>query len=446
MPNMVIAHQAKNAPTLYGGARQFWKCKDPEVILSGPYDTGKTFSTLHKLDALCWKYPNSFAFMARKTYKSLKNTVIKTFEGKVLPVLPNDPSSQVTKHGGENVDFYEYANGSRIICAGLDNPQKLLSAEFDWGYVNQAEEIPLDSWETLSTRCSGRSGNTPYTQLMADCNPGPPNHWIKHRKRLTFIEQFHKDNPTIYNQETGELLPEGKRRIDALLSLTGVRLLRGYHNKWVSEEGTVYEFLESVHRYDRSALPHRLTYYLSMDFGYTNPFVCQLWAVDFDGRLILINEIYMTRRTIEEHMPAINRMIEGKRIEAVVTDHDPERQAVLRKNGLKNVVNAKKDITIGIQNVRNRLAVQGDGLPRIMFCDDTVMEYDRELYREYPGDLHPCSTEHEFSLYVFPEEKPDINQKEVPIDANNHGMDAMRYMVQYLEAPETFSATVQNYA
>lgn len=39
---MIVAqHRVDGAPVLYGPAGEFWRYKGVEVILSGPYETGK---------------------------------------------------------------------------------------------------------------------------------------------------------------------------------------------------------------------------------------------------------------------------------------------------------------------------------------------------------------------------------------------------------------------
>ncbi len=48
---------SKVGDTLRGGVAELWRCKDHEVILAGPANTGKTYGGMHKLDALLWKYP-----------------------------------------------------------------------------------------------------------------------------------------------------------------------------------------------------------------------------------------------------------------------------------------------------------------------------------------------------------------------------------------------------
>ena len=64
----------------YGAALEVWNSKHPEVILSGPYETGKTFATMHKFHLLLSKYPNSRGLIVKKSYKSLVQTALVTFE------------------------------------------------------------------------------------------------------------------------------------------------------------------------------------------------------------------------------------------------------------------------------------------------------------------------------------------------------------------------------
>lgn len=443
-------------PRFYGGAAAFWRYRGPEAILSGPFDTGKTFAGLYKLHALCLTYPGAQAFMARAEYTALRRTAIVTYETKVLPVSPDHPDCPVTRYGGKQPEYYFYPNGSSILCAGLDKPGRLLSGEFDYGYVPQAEEISLDAWETMTTRASGRSGNAPYTQLMGDCNPAHPQHWILHRAPLKRFEQLHRHNPAIYDPETGDLTAAGAQRMAVLERLTGLRRKRGLLGLWVSAEGVVYEdFDPGLHVWpaDRP-LPKFRARAMSIDYGYTNPFVAQWWGIDGDGRLYLYREIYMSQRTVRAHCDEIKRLecgltkgewaalseesreqkwrIDGERITTRVADHDAEDRATMRENGLHTKA-AKKDIKLGIEKVQERLAAQGDGLPRLFVVENACVEYDPELYREYPGDLHPCCTEHEFPVYVWHEEKEGKPRKEQPVDNYNHGMDATRYMVMELD-------------
>ena len=435
--------QSASGLEFFGGAREFWRYKGSEAILEGPYETGKTLAALTKLHLLLCKYPNSRALMLRKTYKSLVQSAVVTFEKKVLPVPPEDIRSGVVKYGGERPEFYDYPNGSRVICGGLDIAGKVLSAEYDFIYVNQAEELTLDEWETLTGRATGRAGNAPYAQLFGDCNPGPPTHWILHRSRLRRFRQLHEHNPTLFNQATGAITEQGKRSMAVLDALTGIRYKRGRKGLWVAAEGQVYDdFDPDMHLIDAFDIPAGWRRIRAIDFGYTNPFVCQWWAIDGDGRMYLYREIYMTQRIVEDHAADIKRLSSRERIEVTVADHDAEDRATLARHGVPTI-GARKEISVGIQAVQKRLRPAGDGKPRLFIFRDALVEADRMLYRERPGDLQPMSTEHEFTSYVWSETPDGKPNKEAPMDLFNHSMDAMRYAVRYVDNPRKSARSFQ---
>jgi hypothetical protein len=75
----------------------------------------------------------------------------------------------------------------------------------------------------------------------------------------------------------------------------------------VQAEGVVYDGWDRVHLIDRFDIPPDWRRIRSIDFGYTNPFVCQWWAIDGDGRMYLYREIYHTKRTVKVHAEQINR-------------------------------------------------------------------------------------------------------------------------------------------
>jgi PBSX family phage terminase large subunit len=435
--NAIAAHQVKGAPQLYGPAREFWRYKGVEVILSGPYETGKTFAWVSKLHALCVKYPKSQAVMFRQTYKSLLTTVVQTYENKVLPMHPDLPDSPIKKLGKSKPELYTYPNGSVIYVVGLDNPDKLLSGEFDFAGGAQLEEITLNSWEKILSRLTGRSGNTPYTQLMGDCNPGHPKHWILERESLKVFTQLHRYNPTLYDQDTGELTAQGERTMRILQSLTGLRYKRGYLGQWAGVEGAVYEaFDPAVHTIEAFNIPDDWRLFRVIDFGYTNPFVCQWWAMDHDGRLYMYREIYMSRRTVADHADQINRLTGNERIEFTIADSaGAEERATLAQHGIhtRPSKKGKDSIQNGINQVQMRLRDAGDGKPRLFLFDNATVEIDNTMV----DNKRPTSTAQEFLSYSYPDGVDGKPNKETPIDVDNHGLDATRYLVEELERPIT---------
>ncbi len=262
-----------------------------------------------------------------------------------------------------------------------------------------------------------RGTAAPWRQIILTTNPDAPSHWIKKRLidggEATVFYSGAKDNP--YN-------PEGY--LEQLDKLTGVLKERLVHGRWVQAEGAVYtEFSESIHLIDPFPIPEDWRVIRSIDFGYTNPFVAQFWAIDPDGRMYLFREIYMTRRTVRVHARDIHDNTDCK-VEATVADHDAEDRATLEENGIYTDL-ADKRVMPGVQAVQERLKVQPDGKPRLYIMRGATIENDWRLEDE----RRPTSTLEEFPAYVW----NDKVTKDEPVKMNDHGMDAMRYAVMYLD-------------
>lgn len=161
--------------------------------------------------------------MLRRTHVSLHTSGMVTFREKVL-----HPGDGVRFFGGsgEKPPAYQYPNGSESVVGGLDDPNKVLSSEYDGIFVQQCEELSEGDWETLTTRL--RNKVLPFQQLVSDCNPGPPGHWIKRREARGLLRLFksrHSDNPSLTAAE-----------LAVLDRLTGVRYKRLRLGLWVAEK------------------------------------------------------------------------------------------------------------------------------------------------------------------------------------------------------------------
>lgn len=368
--------------------------------------------------------------MARKTFSSLVGTVVQTFNRLTA-------GSPVRAFGGETPTRYLYPNGSVIWLAGLDNPGRALSSERDFIYINQAEELKLDDWEILLTRCSGRGGVIQDPQIFGDCNPAGSLHWIRQRAKdgkLRMILSRHQDNPDLYDGD-GWITPEGKKRIGVLKNLTGVRRKRLLEGIWATAEGAIYEMFDpEVHVLVRNANDF-YKWYLAMDEGYTNPQVCLLIGCDGDGRWHIFAEFYVTQHLETQIVSqAKGWFMDVRSANIGLTDNKPVRCELCAVDnaapGLIAALNAAgvnahggkgslvdtaytvaKGQISGISKIQDRLNPQKDGKPRL-----TV-------------DPKCVNTINEFESYVWKE------GKDIPEDENNHSMGALRYLQDVLDQP-----------
>ena len=414
------------AYTPYGGVLALWHSRASEVLLPGPAGTGKTRGVLEKVHLYLLKYPGTRALICRKTRASMTESVLVTFESKVVRAgCKLDNQSRRTRSG------YDYDNGSVLVVGGLDNPDRIMSTEYDLIAVFEATETSEDDWEKLTTRL--RNSRGPYHQIIADCNPAAPTHWLKRRADRGAMEVHecrHRDNPTLWDMAAQQWTTAGRRYLATLESLTGHRRARLLDGRWAAAEGLVYpEFDATIHVvHEMPAGWESWPKLRAIDFGYVHPFVCQWWALDGDGRMYLYREIYQSRRTVADHAAVINRLSMGEEYLATITDHDAEDRATLLAAGISSTA-AQKDHRTGRDAMHNRLAIQGDGRPRMFFLAGATVEMDQELY----AAKKPTSTIQEFDAYVYPKGQDGKADKEEPVKVNDDGLDAARYAAMHLD-------------
>src|SRR5690348_9579064 len=280
--------------TAYNAAADLFEFDGPEVVLSGPAGTGKSRACLEKMNYCALTFPGMRGLLVRKTLESLKGAGLVTFDEKVHPERFGATFRGATR---KRPAQYTYPNGSVIVIGGLDRPTKVMSAEYDLIYVQEATELSENDWESLTTR--QRNGKMYFQQVMGDCNPDAPTHWLLLRAqagKTLMLESRHEDNPTLYDAEQQQWTEPGQRYIARLDNLSGVRLLRLRHGIWAASEGMVYQdaFDASRNVINRIPIPREWPRYLVIDFGFVHPFVAQWWAEDPDGRLYLYREIFKT--------------------------------------------------------------------------------------------------------------------------------------------------------
>src|SRR5690606_12230398 len=211
--------------------------KGSEAMLAGPAGTGKSRGALEKMHLCAEKYAGMRGLIVRKTRVSLTHTGLVTLEEHVLPEGHSVLYGPVRSHRSS----YRYPNGSELVVGGMDNPVKVMSGEYDLIYVQEATELSEADWEQLTTRL--RNGRMPYQQIIGDCNPGPPTHWIKQRADrgdMLMLDTRHQDNPTLYDHSRGEWTEKGREYLAKLDKLTGVRRRRLRDGEWAAAEGAVY--------------------------------------------------------------------------------------------------------------------------------------------------------------------------------------------------------------
>lgn len=410
----------------YGMAKKLLHTRRREVVIAGPAGTGKSVACLWKLHLLAESVPGFKAAIVRKTRASIADSALASFEQYVLPL--GHPVLDGPTRGGRQ--YYRYPNGSEIKIRGMDKPYKTLSTENDIVFVQEAIELEENDWELLTRSLRHRA--IPYQQIIADTNPDRPTHWLKKRceaGKTLLLESRHQDNPMLWDQVAQKWTAFGEEYIATLDALTGPRKARLRYGRWVQSEGVVYEEWDAAkHIVNDVYWPNFKRFLAGVDWGFTAPGVILVAAIDGDGRITIVAEIYHTGRTLDWWIA------EAKKLKArwpgifawVCDPSEPANIEQWKRAGLNAIVPPVKarEVSPGIDAVRVRLKEAKDGRVRLQYLRGCSLYPDPALKEQNK----PMGLVEEMDAYILNPDKPDE-----PIKENDHACDALRYLVSHLD-------------
>lgn len=389
------------------------------ILLDGSAGGGKTRVGLEKAHLYALRYPYSSILFVRKSYSMVYPTLVVPF---LTSVAGNDV---VVKR---NDRMIRYRNGSVIFLAGMlryEESERIkglgLRGGIDLILADEYNAFTKEDHEQLTGRLRSTAGG--FRQLIAMTNPGPSGHWIN--KKLIQVPGACVRYRSFYYENTHNSTDYER----FLKRMTGVMRDRLVLGEWTSAEGAVYpEFDRTIHVIKPFQIPDFWRRIRSIDFGYNAPFVCQWWAISPDGDMYLYREIYKTKLLVEDAAKWIHSLTGRESIETTIRDHDASATATLHHHGIQTIPASKfKTLEPGIQAIKERLTVGRNGKARLFLFEDALVSPDKDLV----VDNKIYSTAQEFESYVYRSD-PNILHEE-PKKENDHGMDAMRYAVLYVD-------------
>ena len=393
------------------------------LLLTGSAGGGKSRTAGEKIHAFCKKYPKSTGLMLRKTRESMTNSTVLFMDRLVI-----GEDSEVRHY--PSMHRFEYSNGSVLVYGGMkDDDQKEqirsvgLEGGVDIAWLEEANKFTEPDFNEVLARMRGKAA--PWSQVILTTNPDAPTHWINRQLIIgggaSVYYSGAKDNP--YNPES---------YIDYLNRLTGLSGKRLREGLWVQAEGVVYEdFDPAIHLINQFKIPKSWRRFRVVDFGYTNPLVCQWWAEDGDGRLYLYREYYKTQTLVEDAAKeCVAAQTNKEFISENICDHDAEDRKTFERHAQCQTKGADKRVKIGIQLTQSRFKAAGDGKPRIFIMRNTLCHAPDQRLLDAG---RPTCTAEELPAYVWHQDLNGKPNKEEPIPENDHGMDDMRYMVMRLD-------------
>ncbi len=281
------------------------------VAFGGARGGGKSWAVRTKAKLMCLKYPGLKCLIVRNTFPELRNNHIVPLIEELYRIAAYNKQEKV----------FTFRNGSTIAFGYCDNDADLgqyQGAEYDVIFLDEAGLLKEEWIKKIIICCRG--ANELPKRVYFTLNPGGPSHG--YFKRL-FIDRKFQDgeDPEEYsfhqslvtdNKVLMQMQPDYIKQLQALPPKLRRAWLEG---SWDVFEGIFFEDFvidpplqtaqdEGVTadelRYQRRWChviepfepPAGWNILRSYDFGYGKPFSCAWWAVDYDGVLYRILELY----------------------------------------------------------------------------------------------------------------------------------------------------------
>ena len=392
----------------------FWKTTRRYRVVKGSRGSKKSKTTALNMIWRLIKYPESNGLCVRRYGNTLRDSVFSDLKW-AIHKLNLDPYFECTT---SPMQITRKATGQKILFRGLDDGLKVTSISVDKGYlcwvwIEEAYEITNeDDFNKLDMSIRGEVPEGYFKQLTLTFNPWSATSWLK--KRF-----FDTEDDDIFAKTTtwqcNEWLDEADRNIFLKMKENNPRRYRiEGDGDWGIAEGLIYEKhkQEDFNEEEIRQIPGIKSAF-GLDFGYTDPnaLVCTL-VDNKEQKIYVFDEWYrtgVTNKIIAETIK--NKGYGGQRI--VCDSAEPKSIAELRDAGIKSEPSRKgrDSVTHGIQKIQN-----------------------------YEIIVHPKCTEFwkEIENYCWAKDR-NGNPTDKPDHEFSHGMDALRYGVNNVLMPDTFS-------
>ncbi len=284
----------------------FLKDKHRHIAYGGARGGGKSWAVRTKSKLLAFRYPGIKILIVRKTYKELQNNHIEQLTAELAGFAKYNRSDKM----------FRFPNGSTIsfgYCANEGDLGQYQGAEYDVVFIDEAGQLQ-ESWIRKINLCVRGTNGFPKRTYYT-LNPGGPGH--AYFKRVFVDRNFNPDeDPNDYffiqakvedNKALMDTQPDYLRELENLPPTLRAAWKDG---RWDVYEGQFFEdFRDDPEHYQDRRWTHVIEPFeipdgwkicRSYDFGYGKPFSCAWWAVDYDGTIYRIMELYGCTRTPNE--------------------------------------------------------------------------------------------------------------------------------------------------
>ncbi len=301
-------------------------------------------------------------------------------------------------------------DSSEIVFRGMDNPERIKSAEFNVAWLEEANEFTFDDYQQVRLRLRYRPSrirddvarslglSTPtklMNKLILTFNPVDVRSWIYRiffektpGPEVAILRTTYKDNPFL--DETYKADLEQLKEVDDTY-------YRVYAlGEFALPKSLIYDHYRVVDHVDEEEM-NDIIY--GLDFGYNNPTACVKVGLK-KGEVWVLDELYQSHLTNADLIGMLKEFVHSPSAPIYCDSAEPQRIEEIRRAGL-NALPAQKNVKMGIDLLkRHRIFIANN-------CSNTIKE---------------------ISMYKWKEDRAG-NILDEPVKFMDHAMDALRYAV-----------------
>lgn len=282
--------------------RRFLSAQTRYVAYGGARGGGKSWAVRMKATLLALKNPGIKIMICRRTLEELRNNHI----------IPMRQALNGVARYVKSERTLQFKNGSSIYfsyCAKDADTLQYQGAEYDVVFIDEAAQFKKEWLDDINAAVRGTNGFP--KRMYYTLNPGGPSHDYFKRvfvKGILTSEERAEDYTFIQAKVTDNhaLMTAQPEYVRMLRNLPEAKRKAWLEGDWDAYEGQFFsEFRDNPEGYRTMQWTHVVedfepdagwTVCRSYDFGYGKPYSCAWWAVDYDGVVYRIAELYGCRK------------------------------------------------------------------------------------------------------------------------------------------------------
>ena len=353
-------------------------------VIQGGTSASKTFSILAILIDKAIKIPNLEISIVSESIPHIRRGTNKDF----LKIM-KETGRYIPSHYNKTLLRYEFSNGSYIEFFSADDESRLRGARRNILYLNECNNINYDAYLQLSIRTDG--------DIYLDYNP-TSKFWVHseviNQPDSELLVLTYKDNEAL-SEEIVKILESNREK--AKTSSYWENWCKVYLDGEIgSVEGTIFTDYEIIDKIPEEA---SLIGY-GLDFGFAQDPAALISVYKYNNDIVVDEVIYQTG-LLNSELSNLMKSYEVKG-EIFCDSAEPKSIAELKRLGhqVKPVEKGKDSVNYGIQILQQK---------HMLVTKRSINLLD------------------EFSKYMWKKNR-DGGYDPTPIDAFNHGCDALRYL------------------